>query len=175
MDKNKKEKMKNWLETGVSETNKERLTREKNDVERFEKEENLINHGKNMTDMEIIHEANFKKIINEFFDRLAEIEQLKNSSTDRKFIRLLRRLKKLIELTLDEIQGEQISLRIDKDALSEKLEFFNLEFEKIKNYKDTNLKETNKERSAREKRIEDAAPYRQYGAPLTRRDKDYWS
>ena len=175
MDKNKKEKMKNWLETGIRETDKERLIREKQSVENFERQENLIKHGKNMTDMEIIQEASLKKIVNELLNRLAEIEQLKTTSTDRKFLRLLRKLKKLVELTLDEIQGGQIDLRIDKDELSKKLEFFNLEFEKIKNYKDTNLKETNKERSAREKRIEDAAPYRQYGAPLTRRDKDYWS
>ena len=175
MDENKKEKMKNWLETGIRETDKERLSREKQSVENLERQENLIKHGKNMTDMEIIQEASLKKIVNEFLNRLAEIEQLKTTSTDRKFLRLLRKLKKLVELTLDEIQREQNNLRIDKDELSKKLEFFNLEFEKIKNYKDTNLKETNKERSAREKRIEDAAPYRQYGAPLTRRDKDYWS
>jgi len=173
MDENKKEKMKNWLETGIRETDKERLIREKQSVENFERHENLIKHGKNMTDMEIIQEASLKKIVNEFLNRLAEIEQLKTTSTDRKFLRLLRKLKKLVELTLDEIQREQNNLRIDKDELSKKLEFFNLEFEKIKNYKDTNLKETNKERIAREKRIEDAAPYRPYGAPLTPRDKDY--
>ena len=173
MDENKKEKMKNWLETGIRETDKERLIREKQSVENLERQENLIKHGKNMTDMEIIQEASLKKIVNELLNRLAEIEQLKTTSTDRKFLRLLRKLKKLVELTLDEIQGGQIDLRIDKDELSKKLEFFNLEFEKIKNYKDTNLKETNKERIAREKRIEDAAPYRPYGAPLTPRDKDY--
>ena len=173
MDENKKEKMKNWLETGIRETDKERLIREKQSVENFERQENLIKHGKNMTDMEIIQEASLKKIVNEFLNRLAEIEQLKTTSTDRKFLRLLRKLKKLVELTLDEIQGDQIDLRIDKDEISKKLEFFNLEFEKIKNYKDTNLKETNKERIAREKRIQDAAPYRPYGAPLTPRDKDY--
>ena len=173
MDENKKEKMKNWLETGIRETDKERLIREKQSVENLERQENLIKHGKNMTDMEIIQEASLKKIVNEFLNRLAEIEQLKTASTDRKFLRLLRKLKKLIELTLDEIQGEQTNLRINKNELSKKLDFFNLEFEKIKNYKDTNLKETNKERSVREKRIQDAAPYRQYGAPLTPRDKDY--
>ena len=173
MDENKKEKMKNWLETGIRETDKERLIRKKQSVENYERHENLIKHGKNMTDMEIIQEASLKKIVNEFLNRLVEIEQLKTTSTDRKFLRLLRKLKKFIELTLDEIQGEQVDLRIDKDELSKKLEFFNLEFEKIKNYKDTNLKETNKERIDREKRIEDAAPYRQYGAPLTPRDKDY--
>ena len=173
MDENKKEKMKNWLETGIRETDKERLIRKKQSVENLERQENLIKHGKNMTDMEIIQEASLKKIVNEFLNRLAEIEQLKTTSTDRKFLRLLRKLKKLVELTLDEIQGDQIDLRIDKDELSKKLEFFNLEIEKIKNYKDTNLKETNKERIAREKRIEDAAPYRPYGAPLTPRDKDY--
>ena len=173
MDENKKEKMKNWLETGIRETDKERLIREKQSVENFERQENLIKHGKNMTDMEIIQEASLKKIVNELLNRLAEIEQLKTTSTDRKFLRLLRKLKKLIELTLDEIQGEQTNLRINKNELSKKLDFFNLEFEKIKNYKDTNLKETNKERSVREKRIQDAAPYRQYGAPLTPRDKDY--
>ena len=173
MDENKKEKMKNWLETGNRETDKERLIREKQSVENLERQENLIKHGKNMTDMEIIQEASLKKIVNEFLNRLAEIEQLKTTSTDRKFLRLLRKLKKLVELTLDEIQREQNNLRIDKDELSKKLEFFNLEFEKIKNYKDTNLKETNKERTARERRIKDAAPYRQYGAPLTPRDKDY--
>ena len=173
MDENKKEKMKNWLETGIRETDKERLIREKQSVENLERQENLIKHGKNMTDMEIIQEASFKKIVNELLNRLAEIEQLKTTSTDRKFLRLLRKLKKLVELTLDEIQGDQIDLRIDKDEISKKLEFFNLEFEKIKNYKDTNLKETNKERIAREKRIQDAAPYRPYGAPLTPRDKDY--
>ena len=173
MDDNKKEKMKNWLETGNRETDKERLIREKQSVENLERQENLIKHGKNMTDMEIIQEASLKKIVNEFLNRLAEIEQLKTASTDRKFLRLLRKLKKLIELTLDEIQGEQTNLRINKNELSKKLDFFNLEFEKIKNYKDTNLKETNKERSVREKRIQDAAPYRQYGAPLTPRDKDY--
>jgi len=173
MDKNKKEKMKNWLETGIRETDKERLIREKQSVENEERRENLIKYGKNMTDMEIIHEDSLKKIVNEFLNRLAEIEQLKTTSKDKKFLRLLKKLKKLIQLTLDEIQGEQTNLRINKDELSEKLEFFNLEFEKIKNYKDTNLKETNKERIAREKRIEDAAPYRQYEAPLTPRDKDY--
>ena len=173
MDENKKEKMKNWLETGIRETDKERLIREKQSVENFERQENLIKHGKNMTDMEIIQEASLKKIVNELLNRLAEIEQLKTTSTDRKFLRLLRKLKKLVELNLDDIQGGQIDLRIDKDELSKKLEFFNLEFEKIKNYKDTNLKETNKERSAREKRIQDAAPYRQYDTPLTPRDKDY--
>ncbi len=173
MDENKKEKMKNWLETGIRETDKERLIREKQSVENFERQENLIKHGKNMTDMEIIQEASLKKIVKEFLNRLAEIEQLKTTSTDRKFLRLLRKLKKLIELTLDEIQREQNNLRIDKDELIKKLEFFNLEFEKIKNYKETNLKETNKQRSAREKRIQDAAPYRQYDAPLTPRDKDY--
>ena len=173
MDDNKKEKMKNWLETGNRETDKERLSREKQSVENYERQENLIKHGKNMTDMEIIHEASLKKIVNEFLNRLAEIEQLKTTSTDRKFLRLLRKLKKLIELTLDEIQREENNLRIDKDELSKKLEFFNLEFEKIKNYKETKLKETNKERIAREKRIEDAGPYRQYEAPLTPRDKDY--
>ena len=151
MDENKKEKMKNWLETGIRETDKERLIREKQSVENLERQENLIKHGKNMTDMEIIQEASLKKIVNEFLNRLAEIEQLKTTSTDRKFLRLLRKLKKLVELTLDEIQREQNNLRIDKDELSKKLEFFNLEFEKIKNYKDTNLKETNKERIAREK------------------------
>ena len=158
MDENKKEKMKNWLETGIRETDKERLIREKQSVENLERQENLVKHGKNMTDMEIIQEASLKKIVNEFLNRLAEIEQLKTASTDRKFLRLLRKLKKLIEITLDEIQREQNNLRIDKDELSKKLEFFNLELEKIKNYKDTNLKETNKERIAREKRIEDAAP-----------------
>ena len=173
MGENKKEEMKNWLETGIRETNDERLTRTKKALESFDRKENLIKHGKNMTDMEIIQEASLKKIVNEFLNRLAEIEQLKTASTDRKFLRLLRKLKKLIEITLDEIQREQNNLRIDKDELSKKLEFFNLELEKIKNYKDTNLKETNKERIAREKRIEDAAPYRQYGAPLTPRDKDY--
>ena len=174
MDENKKEKMKNWLETGISETNKERLIREKQSVENEERRENLIKYGKNMTDMEIIHEDSLKKIVNEFLNRLAEIEQLKTTSTDKKFLRLLKKLKKLIQLTLDEIQGEQTNLRINKDELSKKLEFFNLEFEKIKNYKQTKLKETNKERIAREKRIEDATPYRQYGAPLTPRDKDYF-
>ena len=173
MDKNKKEKIKNWLETGIRETDKERLIREKQSVENEERRENLIKYGKNMTDMEIIHEDSLKKIVNEFLNRLAEIEQLKTTSTDKKFLRLLKKLKKLIELTLDEIQGEQTNLRINKDELSKKLEFFNLEFERIKNYKQTKLKETNKERIAREKRIEDAAPYRQYGAPLTPRDKDY--
>ena len=173
MDENKKEKMKNWLETGIRETDKERLIREKQSVENLERQENLIKHGKNMTDMEIIQEASLKKIVNEFLNRLAEIEQLKTTSTDRKFLRLLRKLKKLVELTLDEIQREQNNLRIDKDELIKKLEFFNLEFEKIKNYKETNLKETNKQRSAREKRIQDAAPYRQYDVPLTPRDKDY--
>ena len=173
MDENKKEKMKNWLETGIRETDKERLIREKQSVENLERHENLIKHGKNMTDMEIIQEDSLKKIVNEFLNRLAEIEQLKTTSKDKKFLRLLKKLKKLIQLTLDEIQREQNNLRINKDELSKKLEFFNLEFEKIKNYKDTNLKETNKERIAREKRIEDAAPYRQYGAPLTPRDKDY--
>ena len=173
MDENKKEKMRNWLETGIRETDKERLSREKQSVENEERQENLIKHGKNMTDMEIIQEASLKKIVNEFLNRLAEIEQLKTTSTDRKFLRLLRKLKKLVELTLDEIQAEQTNLKINKDELSEKLKFFNLEFEKIKNYKETKLKETNKERIAREKRIEDAAPYRQYGAPLTPRDKDY--
>ena len=173
MDKNKKEKMKNWLETGIRETDKERLIREKQSVENEERRENLIKYGKNMTDMEIIHEDSLKKIVNEFLNRLAEIEQLKTTSTDKKFLRLLKKLKKLIELTLDEIQGEQTNLRINKDELSKELEFFNLEFERIKNYKQTKLKETNKERIAREKRIEDAAPYRQYGAPLTPRDKDY--
>ena len=173
MDKNKKEKMKNWLETGIRETDKERLIREKQSVENEERRENLIKYGKNMTDMEIIHEDSLKKIVNEFLNRLAEIEQLKTTSKDKKFLRLLKKLKKLIQLTLDEIQGEQTNLRINKDELSKKLEFFNLEFEKIKNYKQTKLKETNKERIAREKRIEDAAPYRQYGAPLTPRDKDY--
>ena len=173
MDENKKEKMKNWLETGIRETDKERLIREKQSVENEERRENLIKYGKNMTDMEIIHEDSLKKVVNEFLNRLAEIEQLKTTSTDKKFLRLLKKLKKLIQLTLDEIQGEQTNLRINKDELSKKLEFFNLEFEKIKNYKQTKLKETNKERIAREKRIEDAAPYRQYGAPLTPRDKDY--
>ncbi|MEL0103777.1 MAG: hypothetical protein VW954_06915 [Alphaproteobacteria bacterium] len=173
MDKNKKEKLKNWLETGIRETDKERLYREKQSVENEERQENLINHGKNMTDMEIIHEASLKKILKEFLNRLAEIEQLKTTSTDKKFLRLLKKQKKIIQQTLDEIQAEQINLRINKDELSEKLKFFNLEFEKIKNYKETKLKETNKERIAREKRIEDAAPYRQYEAPLTPRDKDY--
>ena len=173
MDKKKKEKMKNWLETGIRETDKERLYREKQSVENEERQENLINHGKNMTDMEIIHEASLKKILKEFLNRLAEIEQLKTTSTDKKFLRLLKKLKKIIQQTLDEIQTEQVNLRINKDELSEKLKFFNLEFEKIKNYKETKLKETNKERIAREKRIEDAAPYRQYETPLTPRDKDY--
>ena len=35
------------------------------------------------------------------------------------------------------------------------------------------VEEKKLERIAREKRIEDAAPYRQYEAPLTPRDKDY--
>ena len=143
--------MKNWLETGIRETDKERLIREKQSVENLERQENLIKPGKNMTDMEIIQEASLKKIVNEFLNRLAEIEQLKTASTDRKFLRLLRKLKKLIELTLDEIQGEQNQLKNQQNELSKKLDFFNLEFEKIKNYKDTNLKETNKERSVREK------------------------
>ena len=135
MDENKKEKMKNWLETGISETNKERLIREKQSVENLERQENLVKHGKNMTDMEIIQEASLKKIVNEFLNRLAEIEQLKTTSKDKKFLRLLKKLKKLIQLTLDEIQREQNNLRINKDELSKKLEFFNLEFEKIKNYR----------------------------------------
>jgi len=173
MDKNKKEKMKNWLETGIRETDKERFSREKKSVENEERQKNLIKHGKNMTDMEIIQEASLKEIVNEFLNRLVEIEQLKATSTDRKFLRLLKNLKKLIESTLDEIQSEQTNLRINKKELSKKLEFFNLEFEKINNYKDTKIKETNQERSAREKRIVEAAPYRQYEAPLTPRDKDY--
>ena len=182
MDKNKKEKMRNWLETGVHETNKERLIREKNSIENLERKENLIKHGKNMTDMEIINETNVKKIINEFLDRLAEAEQLKTTSKDRKFIRLLKKLKKLIEITLDEILDEQNSLRIDNYELTKKIEFINLEFERIKNYKDTKIKETNKDRAAREKRIDDAAPYRQrvdYALPneppLTPQDKDFHS
>ena len=63
MDDNKKEKMKNWLETGNRETDKERLIREKQSVENLERQENLIKLGKNMTDMEIVQEASLKKIV----------------------------------------------------------------------------------------------------------------
>lgn len=173
MNEIKKEEMKNWLETGIRETNVKRLAREKKSIENFEKKENLIKHGKNMTDMEIINLANLKNISNELLTRLVEIEQLKTSSKDKKFILLLEKLTILIEITLDELHGEQNSLRLDADKLLKKLDYFNLEFEKIKNFKDTNIKETNKDRSAREKRIADAAPYRQWSTPLTPRDKDY--
>ena len=173
MEENKKEKMKNWLDTGFRETDEERLTREKKSLESFEKAENLLKHGKRMTDIEIIQYENLKKIINEFLNRLAEIEQLKNISKEKKFQSLLTNLKKIIEITLDEIKGENNYFEIDNEELNKKLELFNLEFEKIKNFKDTNLKETNKERAEREKRVDDASPYRQYDIPLTPRDKDY--
>jgi hypothetical protein len=173
MGENKKEEMKNWLETGIRETNDERLARTKKALESFERKENLIKHGKNMTDMEIINEANLKKILSEFISRLVEIEQLKASSKDRKFILSLEKLTQLIEQTLEEIQSEQKSLRIDTEKLLKKLDFFNLELERINNFKDTKIKETNKERDDREKRVADEAPYRQWSAPLTPRDKDY--
>ena len=42
MNEIKKEEMKNWLETGIRETNEKRLAREKKSLENFEKKENLI-------------------------------------------------------------------------------------------------------------------------------------
>ena len=173
MNEIKKEEMKNWLETGIRETNEKRLAREKKSLENFEKKENLIKHGKNMTDMEIINVANLKKIYSELLTRLVEIEQLKANSKDRKFILLLDEHTKLIEITLVEIDGEQNDLRLDTDKLLKKLDYINLEFEKIKNFKDTNIKETNKDRATREKTVADEAPYRQWSPPLTPRDKDY--
>ena len=80
MDKNKKEKMKNWLETGIRETDNERLIREKKSIEDIEKRENFIKHGKSMTDLEIINEANLKDITKKLLERLIEFEQIKLSS-----------------------------------------------------------------------------------------------
>ena len=74
MNEIKKEEMKNWLETGIRETNEKRLAREKKSLENFEKKENLIKHGKNMTDMEIINVANLKKIYSQLLTRLVEIQ-----------------------------------------------------------------------------------------------------
>ncbi len=74
MNEIKKEEMKNWLETGIRETNEKRLAREKKSLENFEKKENFIKHGKNMTDMEIINVANLKKIYSQLLTRLVEIQ-----------------------------------------------------------------------------------------------------
>lgn len=42
MGENKKEEMKNWLETGIRETNDERLARTKKALESFEKKKKTL-------------------------------------------------------------------------------------------------------------------------------------
>ena len=155
MDKNKKEKMKNWLETGIRETDNERLIREKKSMEDLEKRENFIKHGKSMTDLEIINEANLKDITKKLLERLIEFDQIKLTSKDNETAPLIKKYKKLIETTLNEINCENSNLIIDFEEFRNKLDFFNLEFQRINNFKDTNLKETDHERNEREKYFEE--------------------
>ena len=61
MDENKKEKMKNWLETGIRETDKERLIREKQSVENLERQENLISMEKTYDRYGNYSRSQFKK------------------------------------------------------------------------------------------------------------------
>lgn len=155
MDKNKKEKMKNWLETGIRETDNERLIREKKSMEDLEKRENFIKHGKSMTDLEIINEANLKDITKKLLERLIEFDQIKLTSKDNETTTLIKKYKKLIQTTLNEIKCENRNLIIDYEEFRKKLDFFNLEFQRINNFKDTNIKETDHERNEREEYFEE--------------------
>ena len=173
MDKNKKEEMKNWLETNISETDEQRIIREKKVNDKLEEFQNLIKFGKRRTDLELITDNNLKKSVKDLLNRFYELEKFKDKTIDGKIRKSAKVLSKLIKKTLDEIINRENDLNIDFVIVKKKIQEFNLEFERLNNWSETKLKETNQERKKRESEIESAAPYRQWGTPLTPRDKDW--
>tara|TARA_B100001996_G_scaffold290380_1_gene230580 strand:- start:91 stop:612 length:522 start_codon:yes stop_codon:yes gene_type:complete len=173
MDKNKKEEMKNWLETNISETDKQRIIRQKKDNDKLEEFQNLIKLGKKRSDLELITDSNLQQVVKDLLNRFYELELFMDKTIDRKIRRSAKALSKLIKKTLNEIIKRQSDVNIDFVIVKKKLQEFNLEFERLNNWSETKLKETNQERKKRESEIESAAPYRQRGAPLSPRDKDW--
>ena len=173
MDENKKEEMKNWLETNISETDEQRIIREKKVNDKLEEFQNLIKFGKKRTDLELITDNNLKQSVKDLLNRFYELEKFKDKTIDRKIRKSAKVLSKLIKKTLDEIINRENELNIDFVIVKKKIQEFNLEFERLNNWSETKLKETNQERKKRESEIESAAPYRQWGAPLSPRDKDW--
>lgn len=173
MDENKKEEMKNWLETNISETDEQRIIREKKVNDKLEEFQNLIKFGKRRTDLELITDNNLKQSVKDLLNRFYELEKFKDKTIDRKIRKSAKVLSKLIKKTLDEIINRENDLNIDFVIVKKKIQEFNLEFERLNNWSETKLKETNQERKKRESEIESAAPYRQWGVPLTPRDKDW--
>ncbi len=173
MDKNKKEEMKNWLETNISETDEQRIIREKKVNDKLEEFQNLIKFGKKRTDLELITDNNLKQSVADLLNRFYELEKFKDKTIDRKIRKSAKVLSKLIKKTLDEIINGENDLNIDFVIVKKKIQEFNLEFERLNNWSETKLKETNQERKKRESEIESAAPYRQWVAPLSPRDKDW--
>ena len=159
MDKNKKEEMKNWLETNISETDEQRIIREKKVNNKLEEFQNLIKFGKKRTDLELITDNNLKQSVKDLLNRFYELEKFKDKTIDRKIRKSAKVLSKLIKKTLDEIINRENDLNIDFVIVKKKIQEFNLEFERLNNWSETKLKETNQERKKRESEIESAAPY----------------
>ena len=159
MDKNKKEEMKNWLETNISETDEQRIIREKKVNDKLEEFQNLIKFGKRRTDLELITDNNLKQSVKDLLNRFYELEKFKDKTIDRKIRKSAKVLSKLIKKTLDEIINRENDLNIDFVIVKKKIQEFNLEFERLNNWSETKLKETNQERKKRESEIESAAPY----------------
>ncbi len=172
MEKSRKEEIKNWLETGVSETDLERTLRQKKESEEDEKVENLITYGENRTDEELLDIDSLKKVTKELLDRFYELKQLEMVTPKRKNKNSINILLKLVTSTLDEIKSMQDEFDIDIEQVRKDLDKINLQYERIRNYKETKLKETNKQRAER-KRSQTRPSEKYEGSWLTPRDKDY--
>ena len=173
MDKNKKEEMKNWLETNISETDKQRIIRQKKVNNKVEEFQNLIKFGKKRTDLELIADNNLQQLVKDLLNRYYELEHFKKKAPNSAIKKSAKVLSKLVKKTLNEIMNSQNDFNIDFVIVKKKLDEFNLEFERLNNWSETKLKETNQERIERERRIDSAAPFRQWGEVLTPRDKDW--
>lgn len=172
MDNNQRERLKNWLESGISESDAEKKDRNKKQLEAEEKLANLIRYGKNKTDFELIDINNLENVMHELLNRLIELKQIEKKEISKEKIKLVNRLIVLVGETIDYLSNIQDDLDIDFKLVNKKIELFNIEFEKFYNFRQTGLKESNKERQEREHRIK-SAPSKNYSAPLTPRDKDY--
>lgn len=172
MDKNKRERLKNWLESGISESDSEKKDRNKKQLEAEEKLANLIRYGKNKTDFELIDFNNLENVMHELLNRLFELKQIEKKEISKEKIKLVNRLIILVGETIDYLSNIQDEYDINFKLVNKKIELFNIEFEKFYNFRETGLKESNKERQEREHRIK-SAPSKNYSAPLTPRDKDY--
>ena len=96
MDENKKEEMKNWLETNISETDEQRIIREKKVNDKLEEFQNLIKFGKRRTDLELITDNNLKQSVKDLLNRFYELEKFKDKTIDRKIRKSAKVLSKLI-------------------------------------------------------------------------------